>query len=331
MIESKSLQDLYMCHQGFVSDKWSLYISVYSRLFSAFREKPINLLEIGVQNGGSLDIWSQYFPNAAHIVGCDINPACAQLEYASQTVAISIGDINQPETLASIFSITDEFNIIIDDGSHVSSDIIKSFSNLFSHLSYGGLYVAEDLHCGYWADYEGGLNHPTSCISFFKALSDIVNHEHWGLPVSRLEWLSDFGITASLSEELLSEIYSVEFVNSICIVQRKKASETQLGARVVMGDRDLVVPVHHLNGSVSQAPAQSAYIPPADAQNNSGTHNENPVTAESKHDKKDNEFAVETANIVALEAEKLRLREQLQVIETQLALIIDVRLENGTL
>jgi hypothetical protein len=329
MSELKSLQDLYMCHQGFISDKWSLYIPAYSRLFNSLRDKPLALLEIGVQNGGSLDIWSRYFPKATHIIGCDINPACSQLEYASGNINIIIGDINQPNTLSSIASLSSEFDIIIDDGSHLSSDIIKSFSNLFSRLRYDGIYVAEDLHCSYWADYEGGLDHPTSCINFFKALSDIINYEHWGLPISRLERLSTFCITERLTEELLSEIYSVEFINSVCIVQRKKASETQLGVRVVKGDRDLVVPVQHLDGSVSKAPTQRSYARSPGSESHSEADSKNPVTAESKYDKKDVDFADETALIFALEAEKLQLSERLQSIETQLAGINDARLKSG--
>lgn len=321
MSELKSLQDIYTHHQGFVSDKWSLYIAVYSRLFVHLCDDPVNLLEIGVQNGGSLEIWSQYFQYANHIIGCDINPSCSQLDYVSKNVNIVIGDINQPETLSTLFSISSEFDIIIDDGSHLSSDIIKSFSHLFSHLSYDGIYVAEDLHCGYWAEYEGGLDQPTSCISFFQALADIVNHEHWGLPISRREKLSAFCITTDLTEELLSEIYSVEFVNSICIVRRKRAPETQLGVRVVRGNKDLVVPVQHLDGALSEAPTQQPYSLPVTSMPPEGTEHEKPVIPQSNHDRKDDIFKNQTATIATLESEKLLLIEQLQVIEKQLALI----------
>ncbi|MCR8720536.1 class I SAM-dependent methyltransferase [Pseudomonas syringae] len=329
MSEPTTLQDLYMSHQGFVSDKWSFYIPIYSELFEKIRNSPISLLEIGVQNGGSLDIWSRYFSKATHIVGCDINPSCAQLEYSSKNVSIIIGDINKPETLIAIHATTCEFDIIIDDGSHLSSDIIKSFSNLFSLLQYDGLYIAEDLHCGYWAEYEGGLDNPTSCISFFKALSDIVNYEHWGLPVSRLERLSVFCITPGLTEELLSEVHSVEFVNSMCIIRRRKSFENHLGARIVKGNRDFVVPVHHLNGSLSQTPTQSFHTSSADPKNNLHTNNENSVAAESKHDKKDESFREKTASIAVLEAEKIRLRKQLQMIETQLVLIKETQQKDG--
>ena len=54
---NKSLEILYAEHLGKSSDKWELYLLEYDRLFSAYRNKPINILEIGVQNGGSLEIY----------------------------------------------------------------------------------------------------------------------------------------------------------------------------------------------------------------------------------------------------------------------------------
>jgi hypothetical protein len=77
----KTLKELYMEHQGKVSDKWSLYLNEYERLLSPYRKMKINLLEIGVQNGGSLEIWGKYFPHAKKIIGCDINPDCKKLSY----------------------------------------------------------------------------------------------------------------------------------------------------------------------------------------------------------------------------------------------------------
>ena len=62
---------------GKVSDKWDSYLPVYDRLFALRKDDAIDLLEIGVQNGGSLEIMSQFFINAKRLVGCDIDPRCA--------------------------------------------------------------------------------------------------------------------------------------------------------------------------------------------------------------------------------------------------------------
>jgi len=58
----KTLQELYRLHAGKVSDKWSLYLDEYDRLLTPYRDKPIRLLEIGIQNGGSLEIWDEFSP-----------------------------------------------------------------------------------------------------------------------------------------------------------------------------------------------------------------------------------------------------------------------------
>jgi hypothetical protein len=93
----KSLTEIYRNHIGKVSDRWSLYLTEYDRLFAPWRDKPIRLLEIGIQNGGSLEIWSQFFPNAEKIVGCDIDLACTRLKYDDKRVAVVVADATTAE------------------------------------------------------------------------------------------------------------------------------------------------------------------------------------------------------------------------------------------
>lgn len=152
-----SLLDLYIAHTGKVSDKWSIYLGAYDRIFSEYRNKPVRILEIGVQNGGSLEIWRRYFPHAELILGCDINAACGGLTFDDERIDVIVGDANTDEVESRIAARSEKFDIIIDDGSHKSSDIIRSFSRYFPRLSEGGIYIAEDLHCSYWNEYEGGL------------------------------------------------------------------------------------------------------------------------------------------------------------------------------
>ncbi len=42
------------------------------------------------------------------------------------------------------------FDIIIDDASHVNTLTIKSFNILFGRIRQNGLYIIEDLGCGYF-------------------------------------------------------------------------------------------------------------------------------------------------------------------------------------
>jgi hypothetical protein len=249
---NKTLEQLYAEHQGKVSDKWSLYLPEYDRLFSPYRDRPVRMLEIGIQNGGSLEIWSKFFPRAEKIVGCDIDQACAKLCYEYPRIAVVVGDANAEESKRKILDHSSNFDLIVDDGSHASFDIVCSFAHYFSHLNDGGLYVAEDLHCGYWQQFDGGLFHPCSSIAFFKRLADIVNHEHWGVKKTRDTLLQTFSdqYGAHFDEEVLSHIHSIEFVNSICVVKKMPPTANVLSPRIIAGLTEQVVYGQlHFNGS----------------------------------------------------------------------------------
>ena len=240
----RDLINICETHIGKVSDKWSLYISEYDKLFTSVRSKKIRLLEIGVQNGGSLEIWSKYFYQGDLFVGCDINPSCALLQYDDKRVNVIVGDANSDLAYSKITAISDKFDLIIDDGSHTSSDIIKSFIKYFPHLADDGLFIVEDLHCSYWKAFEGGLYHPYSSMSFFKRLVDVVNFEHWGVETSRVEALQGFAdqFMVTLTEDLLAEIHSIEFINSMCVIRKSKRNKNILGHRIFSGQNALVIP-----------------------------------------------------------------------------------------
>lgn len=266
----KSLFQLYREHQGKVSDKWSIYLAEYDRVFSEYRNKPVRMLEIGIQNGGSLEIWGKYFEAAELFVGCDINPDCAQLSYEDPRVQVVVGDANAVNTKIEILSHSAQYDLIIDDGSHYSSDIVKSFSHYFRHLKQGGIFVAEDLHCSYWKAYEGGLYYPYSSLAFFKRLVDIVNHEHWGIAKERKQLIRGFSeeYQTDFDEWDLAQIHSIEFFNSVCIVRKRAAQSNVLGERFIAGTADLVMsglqvtPKNTLDESEIGNPWTTMAVPP---------------------------------------------------------------------
>jgi hypothetical protein len=252
-MNKKPIDQLYAEHIGKVSDKWSLYLDVYDQVFTKFRDRPIKLLEIGVQNGGSLEIWAKYFRRASIFVGCDINKACEAITFADSRIKLVIGNANSHIHHDQVLGLSKEYDIVIDDGSHLSRDIIKSFALYFPSIVDGGIFVAEDLHCSYWREFEGGIFDPFSSISFFKRLVDIINHEHWGLIKERVDILR--GILSryecDIDVESLKKIHSVEFINSMCIIRKAPSSSNSLGKRVIAGIIEQVVPGHlTLNGNV---------------------------------------------------------------------------------
>lgn len=127
----------------FKTDKGNIkhnYTDVYEKYFAPLRQQPgLKLMEIGVACGSSLKMWSRYFSDA-QIVGVDIRPECSQLCQKYPNIRIEIGNATQQP-------FGDGWNIIIDDGSHVSADIVDAFSVNWPTLKPGGLYVIEDLKC----------------------------------------------------------------------------------------------------------------------------------------------------------------------------------------
>lgn len=240
---SGTVRDLYEAHDGYISDKWSSYLTVYEELFSGLRDKPLRILEVGVQNGGSLQIWRKYFPNAQVIVGCDFDVRVARLE-PGEKIHIVIGDITAASTVEKIRAISPEFDIVIDDGSHRSEHIIAAFEQLFPLVAPGGLFIAEDLHASYWKSHNGRVLAPFSAIEYFKRLVDAINFEHWRadaqLSIARL--LSFFGMKRLEKlplEKLHEQVRSVRFYNSMCIVE-KANNNAGLGQRIVAGDAAVV-------------------------------------------------------------------------------------------
>jgi hypothetical protein len=255
----KTLADLYAAHQGKVSHKWSLYIGEYDRVLAPYRDAPIQLLEIGVQNGGSLELWAKFFPKAEKLVGCDVNPRCAQLRYDDPRVAIIVGDANTDATEKAIAEHVPGPDIIIDDGSHLSRDIVRSFTRYFPRLMDGGVFIIEDLHCSYWRSSQGGLSQGLSSMAFIKRLADVTNHEHWGMPKSRTDYLRPFLNTYEcwIDEEQLARIHSLELLNSMCVIRKADPHKNRLGEHFIAGKDESIVPGHlPLHGSPNRAPRQ---------------------------------------------------------------------------
>ena len=246
LMRNQSLETMFAGRKGKLSDKWSLYLSEYARLFKEFRNKKISLLEIGIQNGGSLEVWSEYFERAKILIGCDINPDCANLNFHDPRIRVIVGDANSSEVKSELYQASAEYDIIIDDGSHKSSDIVKSFVLYFPALAMGGIYIVEDLHCSYWREFEGGLFDPYSSISFFKRIADVLNYEHWGIGKSREDVFLGFfeKYQCSIDPGVLSQIHSIEFINSICVIRKRDNSLNGLGSRVISGEDELVVAGH---------------------------------------------------------------------------------------
>jgi hypothetical protein len=235
---NKTIDSLHREKTGKVSDKWASYLVYYDELFESLRDQPLSLLEIGVQNGGSLETWASYFSHAKHIVGCDIDKNCGLLEYNDPRVKIIVGNANEAFAFQSIRAISSTFDIVIDDGSHLSLDILNSFVNYFPLLKPGGIYVIEDSHTLYNDAFGGGILNDFSAYSFFKKLIDVVNFQFWKDELSIQAYLRTFFPLKTTPGFILEGwVDSVSFQNSIITIKKaQQPGHTKLGERVLVGN-----------------------------------------------------------------------------------------------
>lgn len=258
---SADLLTFYDGHDGYCSDKWEANLIRYASLFEPFRNQPVRLLEVGVQNGGSLEIWAKYFSKARIIVGCDVDPKCSSLKFSDPRIHLVVEDVLKPGVSSRLVEQFETFDVIIDDASHQSGDIVRAFCSLFPILADEGLYIVEDLHCSYWREFQGGLFAPHSAISFFKNLCDTLGHQHWGIPADPgLVLEGPFPQGSRLPQEQLARIHSIEFANSLCIIRKKSSDHNTLGRRIVVGTQ---APV---DSAVLSAPKDRC-APPDQSQN----------------------------------------------------------------
>ncbi len=137
----RTFKELFDDHNGRGVIKWSHYPEIYDKHFWQYRDQEITVLEIGVQRGGSLEIWEKYFPKAK-IYGIDIDERCRSLTF--DRAEVFIGDQTDKTFLTEVLNKIGPVDIIIDDGSHVPEHQTKSFSFLYDKLQSPGVYFVED-------------------------------------------------------------------------------------------------------------------------------------------------------------------------------------------
>lgn len=165
----------------FGTDKWGAhwYTQHYQRYFEPVKNRPLNLLEIGVggydakgEGGESLRMWKAYF-RSSRIVGIDIRD---KSRFRERRIDIWQCDQTNSAALVRLSNEYGGFDIVIDDGSHINADVIKTFQVLFPLLRQNGIYVVEDTQTAYWPTWGGGIGSPNNSMAFFKGLADGLNH-----------------------------------------------------------------------------------------------------------------------------------------------------------
>lgn len=133
------------------------YLDFYQKLLPK-RQFSGRLLEIGVMDGASLRMWREYYPKA-EIVGVDIDDK-SHLNIEGVTI------LQLDATDAAALSELGNFDIIVDDGSHMTADQQATFEQLYiNQLNPKGFYVLEDLHTSLMPNY---VNSERTTLEYLK-------------------------------------------------------------------------------------------------------------------------------------------------------------------
>lgn len=132
------------------TDKYSLhrFTDYYHELLSELRHRHINMLEIGVLGGNSLAMWDAFFDHPkTKIWGVDIHTRW--VPDPGSRMQFREGSGADPMFIAKLMNETGILDLVIDDGSHFSSEQKESLKLLWPYVAPGGLYICEDTHTSY--------------------------------------------------------------------------------------------------------------------------------------------------------------------------------------
>ena len=177
MVKNKNkFEQFFHNNKGNIINKWDHYFDIYERHFYKYQNRDIILLEIGVSNGGSLNMWSNYFGENTKIYGIDIDPRCKEFE--KNNIEIFIGSQSDKNFLEKVKNKIPKVDILIDDGGHSMEQQIITFNTLFSHIKDDGIYLCEDIHTSYWLYFGGGYKRAGTFIEYSKNFIDRLNAFH---------------------------------------------------------------------------------------------------------------------------------------------------------
>ena len=159
------------------------FAEFYEHYLKNFQHKKTNILEIGTWKGSSVASFYHYFKNS-RIFCLDRN---YKFKFKSKRINFFYCDTRQEEDIKKFEKFLENkncnsFDLIIDDGSHIFSDILKNFKNFFTKINSGGHYVIEDFnHSKYYPYLNDSENKELNIENILKNLKSKkhFSSKHW--------------------------------------------------------------------------------------------------------------------------------------------------------
>jgi 23S rRNA U2552 (ribose-2'-O)-methylase RlmE/FtsJ len=205
------------------TDKWSRYFDVYQRYLEKYEGKNITFIEVGVQNGGSMEMWSKFFGPESKLYGIDIDPKCAELKYDNPNVNIIIGDQESKEFWDTILPSIGPIDVFIDDGGHFIPQQIVTFEKVWNKIKKNGVYICEDTHTSYFQRFNSSYKSQNSFIEYAKDFADILHLKKTDQYNSRIgENISNIIRSNEnlVKKEFAHDLSSIHFYDSMIVIEK---------------------------------------------------------------------------------------------------------------
>lgn len=173
---SSPLQDIGFRNKA---DKaWHLhYLPLYERYLNPIRPSVKRVMELGVKNGGSILMWTEYFPSLSRIIGVDTvginttdNRFVGVADRLKQDKRFQLVIADQSDHSLSLHGM---FDLIIDDAGHNPTKQKESLELLWPNLNSKGVYCIEDLESSFYHNYHPNAYNNLDCIlPYLKSLGD---------------------------------------------------------------------------------------------------------------------------------------------------------------
>ena len=119
------------------------YAKIYEDLFEPLKDKSLTILEIGSFYGNASAALFFYFRNS-FIHSADINPDMYKYK-GSRLNNFFVDSSSRQSINKNILNQDLEFNIVIEDASHMLKDQIISLFMLFPKIKKGGIFIIEEI------------------------------------------------------------------------------------------------------------------------------------------------------------------------------------------
>ena len=131
------------------------YLPLYQDLLINKRETAKNVLEVGIDRGGSIKLWSDFFTNA-NVYGLDIinnNEVWDGIKNNEKIILHTSTDAyNNDFFITNFLNKNIKCDFMLDDGPH-SLESMKQFIKLYSQImTDDGILIIEDVQSWNWID-----------------------------------------------------------------------------------------------------------------------------------------------------------------------------------